>query len=128
MSGNASSGGATRWAPGQSGNPSGKPKRMIEIEIDGEKVLISFADACRNHAKEALDVTLEIMRDKTVAPAVRLDAAKDIKDRAFGRPTQAVELTGANGGPIEYANLTDEEVDARIAAIVGPEPDSRTSH
>lgn len=27
------------------------------------------------------------------------------------------EITGANGGPIEYANLTEEEIDARIAAL-----------
>ncbi|WP_461512257.1 hypothetical protein [Rhizobium mongolense] len=27
------------------------------------------------------------------------------------------EVTGANGGPIEYANLTEEEIDARIAAL-----------
>lgn len=27
------------------------------------------------------------------------------------------EITGANGGPIEYANLSEEEIDARIAAL-----------
>lgn len=29
------------------------------------------------------------------------------------------ELTGANGGPIEYRSLSDEELDARIAALTG---------
>ncbi|MDJ1632262.1 hypothetical protein [Rhizobium rhizogenes] len=28
------------------------------------------------------------------------------------------EHSGLNGGPIEYANMTEEEIDARIAAIV----------
>ncbi|KEC75402.1 UNVERIFIED_ORG: hypothetical protein GGD51_002496 [Rhizobium esperanzae] len=27
------------------------------------------------------------------------------------------EHSGPNGGPIEYANLTEEEIDARIAAL-----------
>jgi transcriptional regulator with XRE-family HTH domain len=28
------------------------------------------------------------------------------------------ELAGSNGGPIQYANLSEEEIDARLAAIV----------
>ncbi len=28
---------------------------------------------------------------------------------------QAVELTGEGGGPVQYANLTEDELDARIA-------------
>lgn len=40
------------------------------------------------------------------------------------------EHTGRNGGPIEYANLTEEEIDARIAALEAgdgePEPASET--
>ena len=47
------------------------------------------------HAQEALNTYLEIMRDPEVEPAVRIRAAKDITDRAFGTPvsTQIVEKT-----------------------------------
>ncbi|WP_158008727.1 hypothetical protein [Rhizobium sp. AC27/96] len=30
----------------------------------------------------------------------------------------AYQHTGRNNGPIEYANMTEEEIDARIAAII----------
>ena len=40
-------------------------------------------------------------------------AAKDFGD------VQTMRHTGANGGPVEYANLTEAEIDARLAAITG---------
>ena len=47
------------------------------------------------HAQEALDTYLEVMRDPDVDAAVRIRAAKDITDRAFGTPvsTQIVQKT-----------------------------------
>ena len=47
------------------------------------------------HAQEALDTYLEVMRDPKTDPAVRIRAAKDITDRAFGTPvsTQIVSKT-----------------------------------
>ena len=51
---------------------------------------------------------------------VRLRAAAEIWDRAEGKPRQALELTGEDGGPIDVAaanaempleELTDEELD-----------------
>lgn len=35
------------------------------------------------------------------------------------RDVHRQEVTGHNGGPVEYRKLTDEEVDARIASILG---------
>jgi len=32
---------------------------------------------------------------------------------------QTMRHTGASGGPVEYANLTEAEIDARLAAIAG---------
>jgi len=56
------------------------------------------------HAQEALDTYLEVMRDPDVKPAVRIRAAKDITDRAFGTPvsTQIVEktITDERGSPV----------------------------
>lgn len=33
------------------------------------------------------------------------------------RETKAVELTGAKGGPVSYANITQEELDRAIASV-----------
>lgn len=37
----------------------------------------------------------------------RITAAKEILDRAYGKSRAAVELTGKNGGPVEYADVTE---------------------
>jgi hypothetical protein len=51
---------------------------------------------------------------------LRVDTRKwlmsKIAPKRFGE-RKAHELSGPNGGPIEYANLTEEEIDARIAAL-----------
>lgn len=56
-----------------------------------------------------------------VARATLMDVAK-----LNGLIVDKREHTGRNGGPIEYANLTEEEIDARIAALEAgdgePEP------
>jgi hypothetical protein len=49
--------------------------------------------------------------------AARVTAASALLDRGYGKPTQSHEHTGADGGPIEYANLSDEEIHARIEAL-----------
>lgn len=45
----------------------------------------------------------------------RIAAAKEILDRGYGRPAQAMELTGKDVGPIETKNMSDKEA-ARLAA------------
>jgi transposase len=51
---------------------------------------------------------------------LRVDTRKwlmsKIAPKRFGEK-RSHELSGPNGGPIEYANLTEEEIDARIAAL-----------
>lgn len=63
------------------------------------------------HAQEALDTYLEVMRDPDVEPAVRIKAAKDITDRAFGTPvsTKVVEQTLVDNreSPVNAAQISD---------------------
>jgi hypothetical protein len=47
-----------------------------------------------------------------------LDAQKFILARLGGWTTK-VEMTGKGGGPIEYSNMTEEEIDRRIAELTG---------
>lgn len=57
----------------------------------------------------------QIEKDARVAIAAISEANKMQGSHA---PAQH-RLAGPNGGPIEYANMTEEEIDARLAAIAG---------
>lgn len=65
------------FQPGQSGNPSGRPKKDQAI-----------AAAAQAHAEEALAVVVANMKDEDAR--VRQKAAETILDRAYGKPPVSV--------------------------------------
>jgi hypothetical protein len=67
-----------RFVPGQSANPSGRPK--------GAGLL---RDLFRGNVVEAVAVTVELLRDPD--PRIRQAAAAQIFDRVFGKPLQAID-------------------------------------
>lgn len=76
---------------GQSGNPGGRPVgfgRAIRAEFgdDGKMLLLELK-------KFALGKVKCSSRD-------RLFALKELLDRGYGKAPQAVEVTGADGGPV----------------------------
>lgn len=72
---------------GQSGNPGGRPKGLVsairEQTRDGEELVTFMLRVFRGEAGARL-------RD-------RLEAATWLADRGFGKPTQAMELSGKDG-------------------------------
>jgi hypothetical protein len=52
----------------------------------------------RVHGPEAVEKLVELMR--TGPEKVRLAAARELLDRGYGKPTQAVEVSGHEGGPL----------------------------
>jgi len=96
----------TAFKPGQCPNPSGRPKRSAE-EID----LIA---ACKTKAASALNVICEIMQNGQQEKN-KLLAAQYIIDRAFGKATQAVDMTLGGKITVNVNTISDEEL-ASIAA------------
>lgn len=87
----------TQFKPGQSGNPSGRPKKVRALEDEASK-----------HAGKALQRLVELMdsEDERVA----LAAAERVLDRAVGRPRQTVanEVTRKR----DVADIDDAELAA----------------
>lgn len=64
------------WKPGQSGNPKGRPK---DPERD------KLRQMARTHTEAALNTVVDIMNDTTAKPGIRLKAAQEVLDRAWGK-------------------------------------------
>ena len=71
---------------GQSGNPGGRPKEVAEVR-----------KLARKHGRDAIKRLVELMESDD--ERVVLGAVKEILDRGYGRPAQAI--TGEDGeGPV----------------------------
>ena len=84
-----------RWAPGQSGNPGGRPAGLSEIRA-----------LARNHTTEAIECLLKEMRKGDTSHA-RIAAANALLDRGWGRPTQP--LAGDAEEPPIGVEISQEE-------------------
>ncbi len=78
---------------GQSGNPGGRPKEEAEV--------VALA---RANSVMALERLVHWARHDD--PKASIQAANSILDRAFGKPKQGVEHTGAEGGDLILKILT----------------------
>lgn len=97
----------------------GRPKGARSRATKSEK--LSLADLAKQHTEAALNALVHVMT-KSESDAARVSAANALLDRAYGKPSQAVQHTGRNGGPIQtidLTNATDEQLDA-LEALIGP--------
>ena len=108
------------WQPGQSGNPSGRPR--------GTRDLTSYVLETTDGGKELVDALLSIARgvmpylaaqegtrprkDQQVRPADQLKAIEMLLDRGFGRSPQQLDIAHSiSDRPLEH--LSDETLRLR---------------
>ena len=104
------------FKPGQSGNPAGRPPRWSNLK--------EYIDKRTHHGRSEIDTLYRISHDPQAPSAARISAANSLLDRLYGKPSQAVEVSGPDGGPVEMralvahmaATLTEAQLDALIAA------------
>lgn len=76
---------------GQSGNPGGRPKSVLDVQT-----------FLRKRSKENLQGIIELA-ESAEDEGVRLRARQFLHEAAWGKPAQQVENVGAGGGPILYS-------------------------
>jgi hypothetical protein len=65
---------------GQSGNPGGRPKALVEVK--------KLAQA---HTEDAISALSEIVKNRDAPPAARVAASQVLLDRGWGKPTQTID-------------------------------------
>jgi hypothetical protein len=94
------------------------------------KIPSDIRAAYREHTMEAKDCILEIMRTDPDSKC-RLDAAKEINNRALGKSVAQTNIAGWDGGPLTadiLNNMAPDDLDAlvvKLAAIAGVDPPPR---
>lgn len=94
------------FAKGKSGNPNGRPKIVEEF---------------RDRARKATD---EWVLKSWIAEVQEMGkdwvkASELLAAYGYGRPSQGIELTGKNGGPVEFHDMTTEQLKALLAQQMG---------
>ena len=86
------------FVKGTSGNPNGRPKVPNEV--------LALARAA---APDAIRKLVELI--KSPEDKIALQASNAVLDRAYGKPIQATELMGAEGGALQViVNVQTKEV------------------
>lgn len=75
------------------------------------------ADDVAHYSRQAANGEIEPAAATAAINGLKWSAGKR-KPKVYG-DAQTLRHTGPNGGPVEYANLTEAEIDARLAALAG---------
>ncbi len=92
----------TSFQPGQSGNPSGRPKLTPEERAEE----LAFGAACRGKTAEALK-TIFLLMKKADKDSVKLAAAQFILERGWGKAVQRNVHGGISEAPIEHRIIAE---------------------
>ena len=94
------------WVKGQSGNPGGRPKALAAVKA-----------AAQEKGPECIRLLWELSQCAD-SDAAKIAAIKELLDRGFGRPAQAVEVSGPEGGAIEIDRRVTELSDAALDRLI----------
>ena len=103
-----------RFVPGQSGNPGGRPKglarRVREIVGDDGEAITTFM--------------FGVMNDGSARNADRIEAAKWLADRGFGRAVQTFDIDMNPSSAIDITRLSTPDLEALRVMLRRYEPNA----
>lgn len=76
------------------------------------KATRTIKELAQPYGEEALGELVKIMRDSDAPPATRVAATREILDRGYGKPSQAVDVKSSDGsmaprGLVHFYGVTD---------------------
>jgi len=94
---------AGMFKPGQSGNPSGRPKSDKTIR-----------DLARIHTQDALKTLSEIVKNPKVSDTARVQACNALLDRGWGKAPQYTENVNLGMTYVDYLEMLAKEENEKI--------------
>ena len=107
----------------KTGRKTGKPKTGGRKPGTPNKCGAEVRLYAQEFGQDAIGILANLMY-KSEDEKTQIAAAKEILDRAYGRASQAMELTGHVGGPWQAETMKDKEA-ARIALYFMLEADDK---
>jgi hypothetical protein len=108
----------TRFKPGQSGNPAGRPKQP--------KTVAEVRAIARDHTVGAITTLVNVHKNPKAPPAARVAAATAILDRGWGKPA-SLDLEGAEQLVIKVVKFSQEQIEEpEIKTIEGTVIDNKS--
>lgn len=123
-----------RFLPGNPGGP-GRPKKVLTAqELLDKQIRRDIKQAAKDHSPEAFRFMLSVMRNEDASLQYRMDAAKTIIDRGWGKAANQTEISVSvydKMSEVELIKLiTGEELDESVidveADVVQEEPSSES--
>jgi hypothetical protein len=93
----------------------------VELGPDGPRLVELEAGGAKMHSTSGGYVSMSKHDDLGAMMA----AAERLQDRVYGKPTQATEISGPDGGPVEVIDTSDPENVAALHALLGRRPAAR---
>lgn len=98
------------------GRPKGLPKTGGRTKGARNAATADVKALASQYGAQAVAALAEIATSPDQPASARVSAANSLLDRGYGKPNQAVELTGKDGAPLIPAKL-DDMTDEQLAAI-----------
>ncbi|MCK5557616.1 MAG: hypothetical protein KAJ01_04525 [Candidatus Hydrogenedentes bacterium] len=98
------------FKPGNSGNPSGRPKKTERQK--------NFEEVCRQKAYESLDVLADAVKDESAPWRDRLQAFQMLAEHGHGKPVDRIAVKNMTDGAINAGAADREALGRQVAGLL----------
>lgn len=83
-----------------------------------DKIRADIRALAADYGAGAIKALADIAMGEDQPSAARVSAANALLDRGFGKPSQFVELTGKDGGPMAHTSVTPAQLSEAVRDVV----------